>query len=68
MYKGSAFDCQFDNSVAKNGNGGAICEGDASGCKFTGCHVTNGEGNAMYKGTATNCEIDQNDAFETNIK
>lgn len=65
LYNGSAFNCKFENSVAKNGNGGAICEGTAEGSSFSGC-TASGEGNAMYGGTATNCKLNKEDA--TNVK
>lgn len=68
MYKGSAFNCKFENSIAKNGSGGAIYEVNAEGCSFSGCTVSNGEGNAMYGGTATNCKLEKSDASNVKMK
>lgn len=67
MFGGSAFNCHFQDSLAKKGNGGAILNGTAKGCSFTACSVTNGEGNAMYGGTATDCKLDKSDAVNVKI-
>lgn len=67
MYNGSAFNCKFENSVAKNGNGGAICEGTAEGSSFSGC-TASGDGNAMYGGTAVNCKLNKEDAANVKMK
>lgn len=68
MYKGSAFNCNFENSAAKNGTGGAICQGTAEGCSFSGCTVSGGEGSAMYGGTATNCKLNAEEAVNVTMK
>lgn len=68
MFEGSAFDCQFEDSVAKNGSGGATYNVIASGCKFTGCGVNGGEGSAMYGGSATNCELSSDEAVNVTMK
>lgn len=68
MCGGSAFNCNFQDSLAKNGNGGATLNTTAKGCSFSGCSVTNGEGNAMYGGTATDCKLDKADAVKVNFK
>ena len=65
MYEGTAFNCYFEHSAAKNGCGGGMYHGTAIGSKFTACSVTNGTGSEMYGTTIMSCDYDADGAVNT---